>query len=219
MKRKFAVTGMTCSACSAHVEKAVRKLEGVDTVAVNLLQNNMTVEYDEARVDVNQIIAAVEHAGYGAHLSGVQSGENRSASRGEDPAKAEIRQMKTRLWVSIAFMLPLFYISMGHMMGLPLPHFFHGTENAITFAFTQLLLTLPVLMVNYKYFTVGFSTLFRGSPNMDTLIALGSSAAEMCIRDRFTMSARSRTWRTSRRCIWAQYTRCTRCSAHLHSAG
>ncbi len=177
MKRKFAVTGMTCSACSAHVEKAVRKLEGVDTVAVNLLQNNMTVEYDEARVDANQIIAAVEHAGYGAHLSGVQSGENRNASRGEDPAKAEIRQMKMRLWVSIAFMLPLFYISMGHMMGLPLPHFFHGTENAITFAFTQLLLTLPVLMVNYKYFTVGFSTLFRGSPNMDTLIALGSSAA------------------------------------------
>ena len=177
MKRKFAITGMTCSACSAHVEKAVRKLDGVDTVAVNLLQNNMMVEYDETRTDVQKIVAAVEHAGYGAHLSGAQAGENRGTSHGEDPAKTEIRHMKTRLWVSIAFMLPLFYISMGHMMGLPLPHFFHGTQNALAFAFTQLLLTLPVVMVNYKYFTVGFSTLFRGSPNMDTLIALGSTAA------------------------------------------
>ena len=175
--QKFDVMGMTCSACSAHVDKSVRKLPGVKEVNVNLLANNMTVEYDPAAVDENAIIKAVQDGGYDAAVHQKQSSAAKGKERPVDTAKAEIDSMKRRLIVSFLFSVPLFYISMGHMWGWPLPGFFHGSENAITFAFTQFLLVLPVAIVNEKYFRVGFKTLFKGSPNMDSLIAIGSGAA------------------------------------------
>ena len=175
MKTKFDVTGMTCAACQAHVEKSVRKLPGVSQVNVNLLQNNMTVEYDDKTLGPEAIIHAVEAGGYGASLPGAKGAAGQKSA--VDQAKEETRQMTFRLIVSFAFLIPLFYLSMGHMMGWPLPSLFLGNENAITFAFTQLLLSLPVAYVNRKYFINGFKSLFHGSPNMDSLIAIGSTAA------------------------------------------
>ena len=179
MKQKFNVTGMTCSACSAHVEKSVAKVPGVRSVTVNLLSNNMAVDYDETASSDAAVIHAVEEAGYGAsvHAGAASSRPQAKAAPAADPMAAEIANMKRRLIVSFVFLIPLFYISMGHMMGLPLPHFLHGTENALVFAFTQLLLTLPIAYVNRKYYQVGFKTLFKGAPNMDSLIAIGSAAA------------------------------------------
>lgn len=175
MKEKYDVTGMTCSACSAHVEKAVRGLQGVSEVNVNLLQNSMTVEYDPSSLTGAQIMGAVHDAGYGAAPHGKNPAD--APAQQADGAADELQGMKRRLIVSIAFLLPLFYISMGHMMGLPLPGFLTGGENALAFAFTQFLLVLPVMYVNRKYYIVGFRTLFRGSPNMDSLIAIGSAAS------------------------------------------
>ncbi len=174
MKQKFCVTGMTCSACSAHVEKSVRAVEGVKDVNVNLLLNSMTVDYDESTASDNKIIKAVEGGGYGAYVDGGDA--SAPAARPSKPPD-ETGPMKKRLIISICFLIPLMYVSMGHMLGLPQPAFFHGTENALIFAFTQLLLTLPVIAVNRKYFTGGFKTLFKGAPNMDTLIAIGSGAS------------------------------------------
>ena len=174
MKQKFNVSGMTCSACSAHVEKSVAKTQGVQSVEVSLLTNSMQVVYDEAQTDPSKIIRAVEQSGYGAFLppKGLAVAQQVSAA----PTDA-VKQMKRRLFLSFCFLIPLFYLSMGHMMGLPIPHFFHGTENALSFAFTQLLLTLPVAYLNRSYFQIGFKTLFRGSPNMDSLVAIGSAAS------------------------------------------
>lgn len=178
MKKSFEVTGMTCSACSSHVEKSVRKLQGVAAVSVNLLQNRMQVEYDDKALSEEAIMEAVEKAGYGAcPLEPANQGKAKQERRPQNAMGQELASMRRRLWVSIAFLIPLMYISMGHMMGLPLPGFFHGAANAITLAFTQLLLTLPILYVNRKYYQVGFKTLLRGAPNMDSLIAIGSSAA------------------------------------------
>jgi len=177
IKKKFDVTGMTCSACSAHVEKSVAKLNGIAKVNVNLLSNSMTVQYDEAGLDEETIIKAVQNAGYNAF---VQTGKGEASAKNLKPADDtanEIEQMKSRLILSFVFTVPLLYISMGHMFGLPLPGFFKGYENALAFAFTQLLLVLPVAFVNSKYYTVGFKTLLRGSPNIDSLIAIGSAAA------------------------------------------
>jgi len=173
MKQKFDVTGMTCSACSAHVEKAVSKLEGVRSVQVNLLSNSMQVDYDEAVLTAGGISAAVDQAGYGARPAGQKS----AAAAQEDPVAEQLASMKRRLISSFCFLIPLFYISMGHMLGAPLPGFLLGMENAFSFAFVQFLLTLPILYINDKYYKVGFKTLFKGAPNMDTLIAVGSSAA------------------------------------------
>ena len=174
MKQKFNVSGMTCSACSAHVEKSVAKTQGVQSVEVSLLTNSMQVVYDEAQTDPSKIIRAVEQSGYGAFLppKGLAVAQQVSAA----PTDA-VKQLKRRLILSFCFLIPLFYLSMGHMMGLPIPHFFHGTENALSFAFTQLLLTLPVAYLNRSYFQIGFKTLFRGSPNMDSLVAIGSAAS------------------------------------------
>ena len=181
MDKKFDVTGMTCSACSANVDKSVRKLPGVRDVNVNLLSNNMTVDYDETAVDSNRIIAAVANAGYGA------SEHVRAKSQAAKPSepKDEYKEMKLRLIVSFSFLIPLLYLAMHHMLkmwiGLPVPDFmvsaFHGAENGVTNAFTQLLLLVPILYVNRKYYIVGFKTLARRAPNMDSLIAIGSSAA------------------------------------------
>ena len=176
MKQTFNVTGMTCSACSAHVEKAVTKVPGVSAVSVNLLANNMQVTYDEASVTPENIIQAVVSAGYGASLP--QSGSQKKAAvPRENVMEQELAHMKRRLILSFAFLIPLFYIAMGHMMGAPLPGFLLGHENALAFAFTQLLLTLPIMYINDKYYKVGFKTLFKGAPNMDSLIAVGSGAA------------------------------------------
>lgn len=179
VKQKYNVTGMTCSACSAHVEKAVRGVQGVSEVSVNLLTNSMVVESD-APLEQDVIVKAVEHAGYGASPAD-DRGAGPAAKPGgapvQNPMQAQLKNMRMRLWVSFAFLAPLMYVSMGSMAGLPLPGFLTGHENAVGFSLTQLLLTLPVVYVNRKYYEVGFKTLLRGSPNMDSLIAIGSTAA------------------------------------------
>ncbi len=174
MKQQFDVGGMTCSACSAHVEKSVGKLPGVRQVNVQLLQNRMTVVYD-APADPASIIQAVEQAGYTAAVHTER--QNAAAEQRQEDPNENTRAMKRHFWISVVFLIPLMYLSMGHMAGWPLPSFFHGTANSITFAFTQLLLTLPILLVNRHYFSRGFRSLFKGAPNMDTLIAIGASAA------------------------------------------
>ena len=175
MKQKFDVQGMTCAACSAHVEKAVCKVAGVDGVNVNLLGNSMVVDYDEGATDAGQIIHAVEEAGYGASLPAVKgaAAQPRPASGMEEEAAG----MKRRFLTSLIFLAPLFYIAMGHMMGWPLPAFFHDPGNVFVVALIQFLLTLPIMYINDKYYRVGFKTLWHRSPNMDSLIALGSAAA------------------------------------------
>ncbi|HIW60539.1 MAG TPA: heavy metal translocating P-type ATPase [Candidatus Anaerobutyricum avicola] len=188
LKENFDVTGMTCSACSARVEKCVAKLPGTDKVTVNLLTNSMQVEYDETALSERQIIDAVVKAGYGAspkevHGAGNAAGTTASAGavRASDSAnhimEEQLAEMKFRLLVSFGFLIPLMYVSMGHMIGLPLPYFLSGVENAVSFALTQLLLCIPVIFVNRKYYIKGFQTLAHLAPNMDSLIAIGSSAS------------------------------------------
>ena len=175
MKQKFDVTGMTCASCSAHVEKAVCKVAGVDQVNVNLLGNSMVVEYNEEATDARQIIHAVEEAGYGAALP--ESRKQAAQPRQVNGMEEEAAGMKRRFLTSLIFLVPLFYIAMGHMMGWPLPAFFHDPGNVFVVAFLQFLLTLPIMYINDKYYRVGFKTLWHRSPNMDSLIALGSAAA------------------------------------------
>lgn len=180
-KEQFDITGMTCSACSYRIEKSVAKLPGIKEVSVNLLKNSMVASYDETVLDTAGIVRAVEKAGYGAFPKTSVQNKNRTENRAAKPevstAQAEYKQMKQRLLFSALFTIPLFYISMGHMMNWPLPGWLLGMENAMSFAFTQFLLLIPVVFINFKYFRVGFSTLFHGAPNMDSLIAIGSSAA------------------------------------------
>lgn len=188
MKQTFDVTGMTCAACSARVEKASNKVEGVERATVNLLKNSMEVEYDGNPATVVAICAAVEKAGYGASpreedvsTATAPAGGSASLASGgnarQEAAAKEARQVRMRLIVSFVFTIPLFYLSMGHMFGWPLPAVFLGDENTLIFAFTQFLLLLPVIFVNFKFFRVGFTTLAHGGPNMDSLIALGSTAS------------------------------------------
>lgn len=176
---KFDITGMSCAACSAHIEKAVGKMPGMEKAQVNLLANSMVASYDPAQTSPEEIVRTVEKSGYGAFIQQKPGDKPAEAATGKraDPMKAEMASMKRRLIVSFAFMVPLMYVSMGHMVGLPLPGFLSGVENAVSFALTQFLLTLPVVLVNHKYFTGGFSSLLRGAPNMDSLIALGASAS------------------------------------------
>ena len=175
-KKSFDITGMTCAACSARVEKSVSETAGVDKAAVNLLTNSMEVVYDESSITPEGIISAVEKAGYGASI---KESKNKSAAKEESGSifEKEAAALKKRLIYSVGFLIPLFYISMGHMAGLPLPPFLHGKGNEIAFAFTQFLLTVPIVFINMNYFKNGFKNLFRLSPNMDSLIAIGSSAA------------------------------------------
>ena len=175
MKQKFIVTGMTCSACSAHVEKAVRKLPGVSSVAVDLLGGSMQVEYDENVLSHEGIISAVTDAGYGASLP-VSGGKGKKVPA-VNTLEEDLRGMKHRFIASLCFLLPLFYLSMGHMMGWPLPHWFHRPENALSVALIQFLLTVPIMVINQKYYRIGFKTLVKGAPNMDSLIAIGSAAS------------------------------------------
>ena len=171
MKQKYNVTGMTCSACSAHVEKAVRGLDGANDVNVNLLSGTMVVEFDDNVLNHDKIIAAVEKAGYGAALPGAVE----KSSTGTLDAEQE--GMKKRLISSICILILLMYVSMQHMFGYPLPGFLSGAENALYLAVAQLVLTIPIMIINRKYYIVGFKTLFGGAPNMDSLIAIGSGAA------------------------------------------
>ena len=203
MKERYHVTGMSCSACSSHVEKAVNKLENVEKASVNLLTETMDVTYDETKITSTEIIDAVVKAGYGASVmtegsaagaggqstSGNAGSTGRSAADGKQELQqkldADARAMKWRLGISIGFLIPLMYVSMHHMLkewfGIPVPAFIvntmHGNANAMNFALTQFLLLLPILYVNRKFFSVGFKTLAHRSPNMDSLIALGSGAA------------------------------------------
>jgi Cu+-exporting ATPase len=178
MKQKFEVSGMTCTACSAHVEKAVCRLPGVQEVNVSLMTNSMQVDYDQTQTSPDAIIAAVESGGYGASLPAPAGSAGKAAARrGPDPMEEELTGMKRRFSLSMVFLLPLFYIAMGHMMGWPLPGFFHDPGNVFVVAFLQFLLTLPILYLNDKYYKVGFRTLLQGAPNMDSLIAIGSAAA------------------------------------------
>lgn len=181
MKEKFDVSGMTCAACQASVEKSVSKVPGVQEVSVSLLTNSMQVEHDEG-VGAEEIIAAVRHAGYDARMAGAAG---KAEKKPIDVAGEEIRGMRTQFWWSLGFLIPLMYVSMHHMFwmwfGLPVPafvsNFLDGNANALNFAFLQFLLVLPILYLNRKYFIVGYKTLFHGSPNMDSLIAVGASAA------------------------------------------
>lgn len=172
MKTKFNVTGMTCSACQAHVEKAVSSLEGVSSVNVNLLRNYMQTEYDETKVTPEKIISAVEKAGYGASKIGVESTKKDSSDD-----SSELTNMKRRLILSLCFLVPLFYICMGHMLGLPVPEIIDGSENLMIYALTQLLLTVPIIALNFHFFRNGFKNIIHRSPNMDSLIALGAAAS------------------------------------------
>ena len=168
---------MTCSACSAHVEKAVNRLEGVRKAEVSLMTNSMNVDYDEGALTPDGIIQAVVDAGYGASLPQKAGAASRAQERPEAQMEAELASMRRRLIWSFVFLIPLFYISMGHMFGAPLPGFLTGLENAAAFGLTQLLLTLPIMYLNDKYYKVGFKTLWHRAPNMDSLIAVGSAAA------------------------------------------
>lgn len=194
---RFDVGGMTCAACQAHVDKAVCKLDGVKEVAVNLLSGSMTVDFDPDRVSAEEICSAVDRAGYTASLAGGPAGAPGTdgaagaaggarltgaagASRPESPTKklqATADAMKGRLAVSLAFLVPLFYIGMGHMLGWPLPAALGDHDHAMTLALAELLLLLPILYANRSYFTGGFKSLIHGAPTMDALIAIGASAS------------------------------------------
>ena len=151
MKQQFSVTGMTCSACSAHVEKAARKVAGVNDVTVSLLTNSMTVTFDETLTSANAIAEAVSATGYGASVTGGKRLRSTPAPEKDMAMAKELKQMKRRLIWSFVFLIPLFYVSMGHMMGAPLPAFLCGAKKGGLFALTQFLLTLPILYLNDTY--------------------------------------------------------------------
>ena len=181
---KYNVTGMTCAACQANVTRCVSKLEGVEEVNVSLLANQMTVSYDESKVGEEDIIQAVEKIGYGASSLEQQpaTAQSKGGFRSEwqarqDQAMNSQKQMKRRLISSIVLLVPLMYIAMGSMMGLPVPWFFVGMENSLVNALAQLLLTIPVLFINRHFFQTGFKALWHRAPNMDSLVAIGSGAS------------------------------------------
>ena len=169
MKLKFEVTGMTCAACSARVEKVTAGVAGVEKVEVNLLAGSMMVEAKDESIHT-AIETAVKNAGYGASLTGQKKKE-------EAPKDDALKQMKIRIIGSAVFLVVLMYLTMGHMIGLPAPGWYHGVENAMIAALLQFFLTLPVICLNRSYYTRGLKALWHRSPNMDSLIAVGSGAA------------------------------------------
>ena len=174
MNEKYKVTGMTCSACSSRVEKCVGKLDGVNTVSVNLLTNSMQIDFDESKLTEEKIADSVTQAGYGMEIP---TGKSEKKEEKEDIVEKNIENMKKRTIWSFIFLIPLMYVAMGHMAGLPQPSFLRGDANAVSFALTQLLLCIPVLYINRAYFERGFRSLIHGAPNMDTLISVGSGAS------------------------------------------
>lgn len=171
---KFNITGMACSACAAHVEKSVRKMKGVQGVSVSLLTNSMSVKFDENKLSAHDIVNSVQDAGYSVFL---MQPEKIASSTQIDHVIKEQQSLKKRFLASLIFLLPLLYLSMGHMLGFPLPDILSIENNPLNFAFAQFLLTLPILIINRRFFTQGFSALVKLSPTMDTLVAIGSSAA------------------------------------------
>ena len=172
---------MTCAACQANVTRCVQKLDGVEDVNVSLLANQMTVSYDEHKLRPENIISAVEGAGYGAS-SMEKALEKDNGFRGEwqlrkKQAEDSRQSMKRRLIYSVVLLVPLMYIAMGSMLGLPVPGFFTGTQNVLVSALAQLLLTVPIIFINRHFYQFGFKALFHGAPNMDSLVAIGSGAA------------------------------------------
>ena len=194
-KERFDIMGMTCSACSSRVQKAVEKISGTQAVAVNLLTNSLQLEYDEQQTNAAAIIAAVEQAGYGAALrdgpaaspDGTGGGTDTAGGNSESVAVKQVRAIRQRLIWSVIFLLPVMYVSMHGMLmdwiGLPVPDlvrlFLDGPANAVTFAFVQFLLVLPVMYLNRQFYLIGFRTLRQGAPNMDTLVGMGSLAAAL----------------------------------------
>ena len=163
MNKKYKVTGMTCSACSSRVEKCVGKLDGVNTVSVNLLTNSMQIDFDESKLTEEKIADSVTQAGYGMEIP---TGKSEKKEEKEDIVEKNIENMKKRTIWSFIFLIPLMYVAMGHMAGLPQPSFLRGDANAVSFALTQLLLCIPVLYINRAYFERGFRSLIHGAPNM-----------------------------------------------------
>lgn len=171
MKEKFDISGMTCAACSANIERAVNKISGVNKAEVSLMTNTMNVDFDKDKTDIDEIIKAVSNIGYGANLQAQKSQviPNQNISQEEN--------LRKRFFLSLGFLIALMYVSMGHMIGLALPDFLTGTKGAISFAFLQFLLTLPVIFINRTFFISGFKGLKNFAPNMDSLVALGASAS------------------------------------------
>lgn len=177
--QKFVIMGMSCAACVANVEKAAKSVPGVQKADVNLLKNNMEISYEGDPSIIDAVSKAVERGGYGAipQTDAAPGIQNVSVSRPKNLAATEAKRVRTRLIVSFVFCIPLFYLDMGHMYGWPLPTFFLGHENMMTYALTQLLLVIPIVFVNFKFFKNGFKGLVHAAPNMDTLVALGATAS------------------------------------------
>ncbi|SFH31845.1 Cu+-exporting ATPase [Lachnospiraceae bacterium NLAE-zl-G231] len=178
---KFHITGMTCAACQANITRNVGKLEGVEEVNVSLLANQMTVAYDEEKTDAQTIIHAVTEIGYGASGTGTEaqkdSGFGKEWQDRREMTEENQKEMKRRLITSVAILIPLMYVAMGPMMSLPVPGFLVGMENSLISALTQLLLTVPVMIINRHFYQSGFKALVKKAPNMDSLVAIGSAAA------------------------------------------
>ncbi len=179
---RFSVTGMTCAACQANVTRAVKKLDGINDVDVSLLAGRMTVKYDESKVTSDAIAQAVRDVGYGAELEGTSAKEGERDFRAQwrkrqQAAEKERASMLRRLVSSIVLLVPLMYIAMGSMIGLPMPSIFSGMENALISAFTQFLISLIIIIINRKFYIVGYKALAKRAPNMDSLVAVGSSAS------------------------------------------
>ena len=177
MKLKFTVEGMSCAACSASVERVTRRIEGITEASVNLLAKTLVADVADGVPDIeDKIITAVAKAGFSASLA-VEAKKAEAPKKSEQTGSSVPTEMKIRLFVSLGFLAVLMYLTMGHMIGLPTPHIFHGAENALIFAFAQFILTLPIIYLNRKFYAVGFKALIHRSPNMDSLVAVGSGAA------------------------------------------
>ena len=172
----FAIEGMTCASCAQTIEKAVGKLSGVDKASVNLATEKMQVSYNPSAISVSDVTGAVSNSGYAAVLETTETQDNSRAEKREKKEK-RMKQLLNRFGISIIFTIPLLIISMGPMVGMPLPNIVDPTINAFNFSLLQLILTLPIMVVSWEYFQKGFKTLFKGHPNMDSLIALGTAAA------------------------------------------
>ncbi|MHA3224602.1 heavy metal translocating P-type ATPase [Globicatella sulfidifaciens] len=172
----FAIEGMTCASCAQTIEKAVGKLSGVDKASVNLATEKMQVSYNPSAISVSDVTGAVSNSGYAAVLETTETQDNSRAEKREKKEK-RMKQLSNRFGISIIFTIPLLIISMGHMVGMPLPNIVDPMINAFNFSLLQLILTLPIMVVSWEYFQKGFKTLFKGHPNMDSLIALGTAAA------------------------------------------
>lgn len=173
-QKNYVIEGMTCASCAQTIEKAVGKLAAVQMVNVNLATEKMSIEYDPDQLVLADVTKAVEEVGYTAHEE-VETGDE--VDRTREKKAQHIKDMWQRFWISALFTVPLLYISMGHMLGMPLPEFIDPMANAVTFALAQLVLTIPVIILGREFFKVGFKALVKGHPNMDSLVALGTSAA------------------------------------------